>query len=599
MLHILVGCQVSGGHALDCTISPNGITRHACRTSMWLDIDLDSARFGRRTSPLRARDALRRPGRLVVHRPAGPRHRHVDRASAASGSSVRTRAPSTPSSPSARSPPAAGSAATSTRSRRRSTSWPASCLIDIDGHVHRLLPGDYALMPVGTGTRWQRRRRAGPLVLGQHADAARSGRGAARHVLRATARSTSPPWRRRAARPPFGDPVAPLRRPLRRHAAAGRGAPRQRSGPWSRARRHGHGDPRLQRDLGEDARRPVVRRRPADDVHGRLRARRRGPGPRPPVRGGLLLPRRRDRGRARRRAATRSARATSCSPASARPMASSTPAAAGSAGSRPRHRSHPRATRIAGSTPGSGSRSTDMTAATAASSSSAGRRASARRSPATTPGTGRETVITGRDAAQAASRRRRDRRHGARASASTSPSPRRSATPSPRSARCATSRSWRSSATTTRSATSTSTGRSVLVTLKLVGYAEVVHALLDRLRPTARSSCSAARPRTGRIPARRRSRPSTAGSPGWRARSPGSWRRSGSTSCTRGSSATARTGTASRPRSSRVTCRRPYQAAGDDGRHRRRDAVPAREPVGRRDRPRGRQRLVDVLSMVS
>ena len=47
----------------------------------------------------------------------------------------------------------------------------------------------------------------------------------------------------------------------------------------------------------------------------------------------------------------------------------------------------------------------------------------------------------------------------------------------------------------------------VLVTLKLVGFAEVVHVLLDRLAPTARSSCSAARRRTGRIPARRRSRP--------------------------------------------------------------------------------------------
>ena len=53
-----------------------------------------------------------------------------------------------------------------------------------------------------------------------------------------------------------------------------------------------------------------------------------------------------------------------------------------------------------------------------------------------------------------------------------------------------------------------------LVTLKLVGYTEVVHALLDRLTTTPRSSCSAAWRRSGRIPARRRSRRSTAASSG-------------------------------------------------------------------------------------
>ena len=66
--------------------------------------------------------------------------------------------------------------------------------IDIDGHVHRLLPGDYAHMAVGT---WHALANAtcgaGPLVLGQHADAAGSGRGAARHVL--------PRWPARRRRP--------------------------------------------------------------------------------------------------------------------------------------------------------------------------------------------------------------------------------------------------------------------------------------------------------------------------------------------------------------------------------------------------------------
>ena len=53
-----------------------------------------------------------------------------------------------------------------------------------------------------------------------------------------------------------------------------------------------------------------------------------------------------------------------------------------------------------------------------------------------------------------------------------------------------------------------------LVTLKLVGYTEVVYALRDGCRRQRRSSCSAAWPRSGRTRARRRSRPSTAASSG-------------------------------------------------------------------------------------
>ena len=105
---------------------------------------------------------------------------------------------------------------------------------------------------------------------------------------------------RRAARAP--GPDAPLRRPLRGHAAAGW----RRCAVTDPARGrepagHGHRDPRLQRHLREDARRQAVRRRPHDDVHGRLRGRRRGAGARPPVRGGLRVPRGRGPGRARRR----------------------------------------------------------------------------------------------------------------------------------------------------------------------------------------------------------------------------------------------------------------------------------------------------------
>ena len=45
-----------------------------------------------------------------------------------------------------------------------------------------------------------------------------------------------------------------------------------------------------------------------------------------------------------------------------------------------------------------------------------------------------------------------------------------------------------------------------LVTLKLVGYSEVVHQLADRLTPTRRSSSSGGWRKTGPTPARRRSR---------------------------------------------------------------------------------------------
>ena len=353
------------------------------------------------------RDALRRPGRLVVHRPAQPPPPQRRWASAASGSSVRTRAPSTPRPRSARSR-AGGWLGRHIHSFEEALYVLAGELtIDIDGHVHRLVPGDYAHMAVGTwhalanatsgrsaGSRSTRRMRLDPAA----------GR---RDTFFATARSTSPRWRHGPPRPPFGDPDAPLGRPLRRDAAAGRGAPGHRPGPRSRAGRDGHGDPGLQRDLGEDARRPDVRRRPADDVHRRLRAERRRPGPRPPVRGGVLLPRWRDRGRARRRAATRSARAMSRSPASARPTASSTPAAAGCAGSRPRRRSHRppcvSLDRCLEAVRGD----TDDDEPTDASSWSAARRGIGKELARHYAGTGRETVITGRVASQGRSRRRR------------------------------------------------------------------------------------------------------------------------------------------------------------------------------------------------
>ena len=130
-----------------------------------------------------------------------------------------------------------------------------------------------------------------------------------------------------------------------------------------------------------------------------------------------------------------------------------------------------------------------------------------------------------------------------------------------------------------------------LVTMKLVGYTEVVHALLAAA--VARRVDRAVRwagQGPARTPARPRSRRSTAASragphAGGRAR-----RRSGSTPSTRASSATARTGRqAGGDRGGRgPDADRPQR---HHGRHRRRGRLPAPQPLGQRHRPVRRRRL--------
>ncbi len=70
--------------------------------------------------------------------------------------------------------------------------------------------------------------------------------------------------------------------------------------PAARAGRHGHRPAGLQRDLGQDDGRSHLRAPTWSRCSPWTTSRRRRPGARPPVRGGLRLPRRRDRGRARR-----------------------------------------------------------------------------------------------------------------------------------------------------------------------------------------------------------------------------------------------------------------------------------------------------------
>ena len=137
-----------------------------------------------------------------------------------------------------------------------------------------------------------------------------------------------------------------------------------------------------------------------------------------------------------------------------------------------------------------------------------------------------------------------------------------------------------------------------LVTLKLVGFAEVVHVLLDRLSPDSSIVL---------FGGQAKDRPY-----------PGSTTVSTVNGGIAGLDPDARLGARPDPgqrHPSRDHRRQPVlarQAAGhprgphledhhqetrDDGRHRRRHAVPAREPVRRGHRPRRRQRPADVLSI--
>ncbi len=96
-----------------------------------------------------------------------------------------------------------------------------------------------------------------------------------------------------------------------------------------------------------------------------------------------------------------------------------------------------------------------------------------------------------------------------------------------------------------------------LVTLKLVGYTETVHTLLDRLVPQRSTGIVlfGGRAKDAPYPGRSRSRPSTAASRGSPRPSHSSSPRCASTRCTRASSATARSGPASPRASSRATRR--------------------------------------------
>ena len=133
-------------------------------------------------------------------------------------------------------------------------------LLDIDGHVHRLAAGDFALSRSGSGTRSATPRDEPVRWFSVNTPAAaRPGARPRRDTFFEPARSTSRRWRsgpsgRRSAIPTLRsvghyDGTPPQAEALRVDGP----------GPRSRAGRDGHRDPGLQRDLGEDAGRPDLR----------------------------------------------------------------------------------------------------------------------------------------------------------------------------------------------------------------------------------------------------------------------------------------------------------------------------------------------------
>ena len=240
-------------------------------------------------------DALRRPDRLVVHRP--PRARL--------GDVVRSRPPA------ARRP---GAGRRPHRPRRHRA--PAGRLA---GAPCPLVRGG-AVRPVGRAPGRPRRSRPPARRRRLRADPDRSParpREHRRRRRRASCRSAARSGSIRPAprRDTFFEPAQDLAADGRRRDATRRSATRPSGwsattrAPARRSRRSGSRIPaRGRAPAGADTAILAysgisvkmlvdrdVRRRPRDDVHRRLRARRRRPGARPPVRGGVRLPRRRGR----------------------------------------------------------------------------------------------------------------------------------------------------------------------------------------------------------------------------------------------------------------------------------------------------------------
>ena len=223
-------------------------------------------------------------------------------------------------------------------------------ILELDGHVHRLMAGDYALIPIATQhTLVAPPRALGSLAVDRHAatPTGRMPRSPTRssHAGGPTSTRSSPgrcPWPCRTSR--AATSVTTRARHRRRR--------RLRLTEPARGRRPAGADTALIAYSGISVKMLIDKVLGADhmtlftvdyEIGGAA------PGARPPVRGDVLLPGRRGRGRARRDRRTRSSRETSCSPASRACTASGMRAPNGSAGSRPRRPNRRHAAPIAGS----------------------------------------------------------------------------------------------------------------------------------------------------------------------------------------------------------------------------------------------------------
>ena len=369
-------------------------------------------------------------------------------------------------------------------------------------------------------------------------------------------------------------------------------------GPARGVGEHAHRAARLQRHHRQDDGRLRPRRPAVDHVHGAVRPRRRRRArtttrSRRRTTSSRARPRRRFDGAALRR----SGRATSPGPASAACTASATSATGRCAGWRPSRRSRRAGTRTGSPATGTTCRTGSVTRvrhdATSDCSWSAARPGIGRRSPARYADRGWSVVLTGRDA----ERGRRGR------------APRSAAMSRGIAARPGASRTTIAGALADvgrarpprdrgdrprrqhRRATTTSTRPRYLVTLKLVGYTEVVHTLLPRLSDDASivlfGGLARDRPYPGSttvstvnggvgglvhtLAAELAPDPGQRAAPGHRRRQPvlvGQGRR----------------------RSRRSRPRTPTRPQRRDGRHRRRRRLPAAQPLGQRHRARHRRR---------
>ena len=166
----------------------------------------------------------------------------------------------------------------------------------LDGHGVTLLPRRCGVVPVGVQHAWRAEGGRATWIDMMSPQPRRPGEGQADTFFLGPAPSSAPS--ELDVRDPRNREPVPARGLADGSRRAEEGCA---AGAADRLGEHGDGAARLQRDRGEDARRPAARRASAHDVHGRIPRDRSGAAARPPLRGVVLHARGRGRrGRGRR-----------------------------------------------------------------------------------------------------------------------------------------------------------------------------------------------------------------------------------------------------------------------------------------------------------